>query len=81
MDFSGVSASGIYTFNDDGDVAGFEAERYGDFEGILRKERWAIKVTGYKVLNGTRIGYTSEVTRKLKEGDFTWLRLELTAID
>lgn len=81
MDFSGISASGIYLFNDDGDVAGFEADRYGDFEGVFRKERWAINVTGYKVFNGSRMGYASEVTWKLKEGDFTWLRLELTDID
>jgi hypothetical protein len=38
-------------------------------------------VTGYKAFNGTRIGNKNEVTWKLKEGDVTWLKLEVTAMD
>jgi len=81
MEYRGTSASGIYSFNDEGDVAGFEANRYGDFSGVYRKETWSIEVKGYKTLNGHRIGDTSEVTWKLKEGDFKWLILQLTKIE
>ena len=81
MTYRGTSASGTYFFNEGGDVTGFEARRYGDFGGVYRKETWSIAVTGYASLNGRRIGNTSEVTWKLPEGDFKWLKVELTAID
>ena len=80
MTYGGASASGTYYFNDEGYVSGFEARRYGDFGGIYRKELWAISVTGYKNFNGSRIGHTNEVTWKLKEGHFTWLKLEVMDI-
>lgn len=81
MTYNGTSASGTYFFDEKGDVTGFEARRYGDFGGVYRKETWSISVTGYTVLNGRRIGNTSEVTWKLPEGDFKWMKVELTSID
>lgn len=80
MEYGGISASGIYSFNKENLIDGFEAKRYGDFGGIYRKEIWAISVTGHKIFNQTTIGAESEVTWKLKEGDFTWLRMEVTEI-
>jgi hypothetical protein len=81
MEYGGTSASGVYLFNDDGSVAGFEALRYGDFDGTYRKEKWSVATKGYKTFNGIRIGNKSEVTWKLKEGDFKWLKLEITGVD
>ena len=81
MDYKGVSASGIYSFNRDGLVEAFEARRYGDFGGIYRKENWHIAVTGYKTFNGVRVGNANQVTWKLREGDFTWLEIYLTSIE
>lgn len=81
MSYNGVTASGIYTFNKDGFPIGFEAERFGDFNGKYSKETWSVTTTGYKYFNGMPIGNASEVTWKLKEGDFTWLKLVITEID
>lgn len=81
MDYGGTTASGIYAFNDDGGVAGFEALRYGDFGGTYRKERWSVATTDYKQLNGIIVGYKNEVTWKLEKGDFMWLKLEITNIE
>lgn len=81
MEVGGTSASGIYTFDEAGNVKGFEAYRYGDFDGTYRKEIWSIKVTGYKTFHNRLIGNASEVTWKLKEGDFTWFTLEVTDIN
>ena len=80
MTYGGITASGTYFFNEDGNIAGFEAQRYGAFEGIYRKETWSITVTSYKAFNDIIIGNKSEVTWKLKEGDFHWLKLEVTEI-
>ena len=81
MSYGGTSASGVYRFNDDGTFAGFEALRYGDFEGTYRLEKWSVTTTGYRSFKGVLIGNENEVTWKLKEGDFTWLKLEITGMD
>jgi hypothetical protein len=81
MAYGGTSACGVYRFNDDGTFAGFEALRYGDFDGTYRMEKWSVATTGYRSFNGIVIGNKNEVTWKLKEGDFKWLRLEITKMD
>ncbi|MDH4298339.1 MAG: hypothetical protein OEV74_18825 [Cyclobacteriaceae bacterium] len=78
MKLGDVAVTGVYTFNEDGRPIGFEAARFGDFDGVLRKETWSIAVKGFRNMHGVPIGNTSEVTWKLKDGDFTWLKLEIT---
>jgi len=73
-------ASGLYTFNADGLPIRFEAQRWGEFEGAFRKETWSVAITHYKHFNGISMPDKSEVTWKLKEGDFTWLKLEVVEI-
>lgn len=68
---------GLFTFRPGGELAEFEAERYYGGGADAKKERWLITNTGYKVFDGYRIPYRSSVTWKLKEGDFTWLELEI----
>jgi hypothetical protein len=80
MAYGSVTASGIYRFNESGDVVNFEAQRYGEFNGKFSLETWSIATTGWKTFEGIRIAASSEVTWKLKSGDFTWLRLELTDV-
>lgn len=82
MSYEGVTASGIFRFNADGDVASFEAERYYDRKTGPTLETWVVSLApdGYKEFEGIRIPAGSEVTWKLKEGDFTWFKLEITDI-
>jgi hypothetical protein len=80
MNYKGVSASGVFTFNSEGLISGFEAQRYGDFDGEYRLETWSVKVTGYQTLHGKKIGNKNEVTWKLKDGDFLWLKMEVTDV-
>lgn len=80
MTYGGITASGTYYFNEDGSVAGFEAKRYGEFEGVFRKELWSVSVKDHKSFGGITIGHISEVTWKLNEGDFTWMKLEVEEI-
>lgn len=77
---NGTSSSGTYLFGSDGLVSGFEANRYGEFDGVIKREIWSIRVLRYRSFDGVTIGSESEVTWKLKEGDFTWLRMTLTDI-
>ena len=80
MTNGGISASGIFRFTPAGDMESFEAKRYYDRKDGATLEDWLVTVKGYKVFNGVRIGHQSEVTWKLKTGDYTWLKLEITEI-
>ncbi len=80
MTNGGITASGIFHFNPEGDMTGFEARRYYYRKTGATLEDWAIVNTGFKEFNGVRIPYKSEVAWKLAEGDYTWLRLEIVEL-
>jgi hypothetical protein len=81
MSCGGLTVSGVFRFNAAGDVTNFEAQRYGEFDGKYLLETWSIAMSGHKSFNGIRIPAQSEVTWKLKNGDFTWLKLEITELE
>lgn len=80
MTYKGNAAKGVFTFDDNGLVKSFSAERFGTFDGKLRKEMWEVRITEHNLVDGHFIGNKCEVTWKLKEGDFTWMKLEVTDI-
>ena len=81
MHYQNVSAEGFFTFNAEGFPTQFEAQRYGEFNGKFSKETWSIAITNYSVFNGMRIADACDVTWKLKDGDFSWLKLTVLNID
>jgi hypothetical protein len=82
MTYGGITASGLFKFDANGDVISFEAKRYYDRKGGATLEDWFIQIepNGYKEFEGVRIPARSAVTWKLKEGDFTWYKLEIADI-
>ena len=82
MNYGGITASGLFKFNADGDVVSFEARRYYDRKGGATLEDWFIQIepNSCKEIEGIKIPTRSAVTWKLKEGDFTWYKLEITDI-
>jgi len=78
MTYGGSKAAGVFFFNEAGDVTAFEAMRYGDFSGKMSLEKWRIETRAYRVFRSIRVPSKLEVKWKLKTGDFTWLKLELT---
>lgn len=80
MTNGGITASGIFRFNADGDMTSFEAKRYYDRKEGATLEDWLVVNKGYRDFDGVRIPNKSEITWKLKDGDFTWLKLEITDI-
>ncbi|GGM42539.1 hypothetical protein GCM10011351_30640 [Paraliobacillus quinghaiensis] len=81
MSYGGIVASGVFTFNDIGEVTQFEAERYGEFDGETRLETWSIPVRDYKEFEGIKIPTKGDVTWKLDLGDFNWFNFEVTEIE
>lgn len=81
MTWGGITAPGIFRFGADGDLLSFEAQRYYDRKDGPTLEDWLVKNTGWKDMNGIRIPFRSEITWKLKTGDFTWLKLEIRDLE
>ncbi|AEB29293.1 hypothetical protein CAR_c05960 [Carnobacterium sp. 17-4] len=81
MTYKGVTASGLFSFNDKGEVIKFEAERYGEFDKRFKLEVWSIFLRDYKAFEGIMIPSNGEVTWKLKSGDFNWFNFEVTEIE
>lgn len=76
-----ASVSGRFSFNEAGDVTGFEADRYMDRPEGATLERWKIAMEETRNLGGFRIPVRSSVTWRLKGGDLTWFRLEITSVE
>jgi hypothetical protein len=83
MNHRGVSSSGIFTFDSKGDVQSFEAMRFFQQKQTATLEKWHVDLepSGLKDFEGIRIPAKATVTWKLKEGDFTWLKLEITQLE
>ncbi|HEX8278300.1 MAG TPA: DUF6544 family protein, partial [Segetibacter sp.] len=83
MKYGSIEASGIFTFNEAGEVIQFEAQRYYQRKEGATLETWIITTdtTSFKEFDGIRIPAKSSVTWRLKTGDFTWFNLEVTDVE
>jgi hypothetical protein len=81
MSYGGVTASGVFTFNDQGEVIYFTAERYGEFGGQYRLETWSVQVQDYREFDGLKVPARGEVIWKLAGGDFNWYKFEVMEME
>lgn len=76
----GTTATGTFFFNQEGDCTAFEAPRYMISNGTTTLEQWGVQSKAFREFDGVRVPYQSEITWKLKGGDYTWLKLEITGL-
>jgi hypothetical protein len=81
MTFGGVTASGIFRFNDRGDVISFEALRYRGAHGKYSLEPWLITMSDYRTVDGIRIPHSCEVAWKHNSDNSPWLKLEIKTLE
>jgi len=83
MTYGGITGTGVFRFDEQGNMLSFEAKRYYDRKGGATLEDWLIQIDpdGYREFEGVRIPAKASVTWKLKDGDLTWLTLEITALE
>lgn len=80
MTYKGTSGSGTFYFNSIGDITKFSALRYKGNEVDAKKHEWEVNTLGYKRFEGIKVPSKITSTWKLDEGDWTWLKLEVTDI-
>jgi hypothetical protein len=81
MSYKGVTASGVFSFNEKGEVLSFVAQRYGDFDGEYRMETWSCVMTEYNEFNGFKVPSEGDLIWKLKTGDFHWYHFKVKDIE
>lgn len=81
MSYKGVTASAVFTFNDNGDLVKFSAKRYRETNGKYVLEDWEVITKDYQEFQGIRIPNKMDVMWKLKTGDFTWYKVEITDME
>ena len=81
--WGGMEASGVFGFTPEGDVDRFDALRYYDRKTGATLEKWHIQndPNGFRDFNDIRIPARSSVSWLLAEGDFEWLKLEVTGME
>lgn len=80
MEVAGTKGSGTFYFDDSGDFYKFSALRYQGNEENAKRKEWVLLVTQHGEKDGIRVPTQMTATWKLDEGDWTWLRLEITDI-
>lgn len=73
-----TSVSGIFRFNDEGDIASFEAMRYRDGGPDATPMRWVVTNTSYRQFEGWYLPNKCEVSWVNNDEPFNWLTLEVT---
>lgn len=81
MKYNGTKGSGTFYFDENGNFVKFSALRFmgGDEDDTL--EEWIITAKESRIINGITIPVQCEATWKLEDGDWTWLKLEITDIE
>lgn len=77
----GTSASALITFNDEGKMTNFVAERYMSSGDKFVKEIWSTPIEHYKEFSGYFLPKGGKAVWKLKSGDFCYIELNLTEIE
>lgn len=81
MTYQGVTASGVFTFSEEGDPVKFTARRYASLSGGYSLETWSGVVLAYREFGGVRIPNKVDVMWNLATGDFSYWRGEITDIE
>ncbi len=76
-----ISASGIFTFTESGDIAGFVTDRYYNDGKKTVRAKWMVQCSSWKIYNGLRIPNKHIITWQLASGNFTWCTLELINLE
>jgi len=77
----GYTASGIFTFNEKGEIIKFVTnDRYMEADGKYFKEQWAGYYRNYQEIEGMKIPIEGEVEWNLSDRDLQYAKLKITDI-
>ena len=81
MTWEDVSASGLFTFNEQGQVVNFETERYMEQDGEFVLQPWSTPIQDYREMNGMMLPVKGEAVWHLEDGEFPYFRGEIVDLE
>ncbi len=81
MHYKGVTVSGIFQFDSNGNMISFSGDRWYGSGKDATLQKWFVETNGYTTFHGIRIPGKSEVSWKLNKGDFNWLYVNIVDIE
>lgn len=79
MTWKGTTGSGVFYFNEEGDIESFKTKRFKDINDSERTV-WAANVLKTEEREGIRIPVSASVSWELKEGEWTWAKITVDSI-
>lgn len=80
MNFMGTTATGTFTFSENGNFEMYTALRYLENKPESKKYPWVLTVDSYSVFEGITVPSKMKATWQLQDSEWNWLRLEITGI-
>lgn len=80
MTYEGVTASAVFTFDNDGRLITTEAERYMGTGKDATLNHWQIPCTAWRTFHGIQVPVKGNAIWKLPAGDYDYYRWEITDI-
>ena len=74
----GMSVTALFTFDEEGRILNFEAERHSSVTGEM--ERWATPLDQYGEFEGYQLPTHGQGIWHLDDGDFAYIDLELVDV-
>lgn len=81
MTYKGLSVSGIFYFNENGDIRKFMGKRYREVSGDYVLSDWGGIYKAYKEFEGIRIPTKTEIFWGEQDGEFKWFVCEITDVE
>lgn len=77
MTWEGITASGLFTFNELGQLINFETERHMEKNGEFLLKPWSTPIEEYREMNGMMIPSSGKAIWHLEEGELPYWRGEI----
>lgn len=82
MSYGGITASGVFHFNDKGQPTKFTCKRYyAGPDGNYSLEDYVVAVDEYREMDGIMIPVKGRAMWELESGTFTYYKLEITEVE
>ncbi|MBT2663310.1 DUF6544 family protein [Bacillus sp. ISL-45] len=81
IEYKGLSVSGVFFFNENGDILRFSGKRYRDINGKYILSDWGGVNKEFKEFKGIRIPSKSDVTWFEDHEDFKWFECEIKDVE
>lgn len=81
MSHKGITGSGIFHFDENGDVSKFTTMRYMGMDDNATLEKWVVEIEETKVMNDLRIPTQVKVFWELEDENWTWLKIKVTDVE